>query len=300
MTARIPASEADSADGLHLVLDPTAATDVLRELPSGRNLLAVLYERSADAWRRQWRTEVGPRPAQQGLIEVTELTRRSATATTPTPTTQVLPDENVALTTAERPLSGEMLSETINQYLDGWATGEATTTVFVDSLGALIEDTSVADAVDVVRSLSARVAAIDAVGYVCLDDTSADPAAVEAVLDAFETVRFDDSPTALEAYVLHLRREDPTSYGYLRRHWREARRGIETTDRTYPQARQLHDALDDPESSPRVLGTALRALVTLGVIDVWGDTVGANRYDLTAYDPDRLATLGAILDGQPA
>lgn len=296
MTARIPASEADTAEGLHLVLDPTAATDVLRELPSGRNVLAVLYEQSADAWRRRWRTEVGRRPAQQGLIEVTELTRRTATAA---PTTQVLPENNVALTTAARPLAAETLSETVDQYLDGWADSESPTTVFVDSLGAVIDDTSVADATDVVRSLATRVAAIDAVGYVCLDDASTDPATVEAVLDAVETVRFDDSPTALEAYVLRLRREDPTSYGYLRRHWQTARRGIEATDRTYPQARQLHDVLDEPEASPRALGTALRALVTLGVIGVWGDTVGANRYDLTTYDPDRLSTLGAVLDRQP-
>lgn len=300
MTASTPADEADPAEGLHLVLDPTAATDVLGELPSGRNLLAVLYEQSADTWRRRWRTEIDCRSAQQGLIEVTELTRGTATATaTTTPTTQVLPGEDVALTTAERPLAAETLSETLNQYLDGWADSASPTTVFVDSLQAVIDDTSVADATDVVRSLSARVAAIDAVGYVCLDGASADPATVEAVLDAFETVRFDDSPAAIGAYVRRLRREDPTSYGYLRRHWRLVRRGIEATDRTYPQARQIHALLDEPDASPRELGTALRALATLDVIDVWGDTVGANRYDLTTYDPDRLATLGAVLERQP-
>lgn len=295
MTARTPAPEADDPHGLHLVLDPTAATDLLREHPPGRNVLAVLYEQSADAWRRRWRTEVGWRPVQQGLIEVTELTRRTATAG---PTTQVLPDRNVALTTAERPVGAETMSETMNQYLDGWADSDARTVVFFESLETLIEDTSIAAAADVLDALSERVAAIDAVGYVCLDDATVDPATIDGVIDAFEAVHFDESPTALAAQIHRLRRGDPTSYGYLRRHWSEARRGLEATNRTYPQARQIHETIEEPEATPRALGTTLGALVRLGVIDVWGETVGANRYDLTEYDADRLSTIGRILERQ--
>lgn len=96
--------------------------------------------------------------------------------------------------------------------------------------------------------------------------------------------------------VEHLRQVNPTNFGYLRSHWREARRGLEAIDMTYPQSKQVHDAIPDPETTPRMLGAALQAFVELGALDVWGDTVAANRYDMTAYDPERAAVVGRVLD----
>ncbi|MFB6194339.1 MAG: hypothetical protein ABEI75_04675 [Halobaculum sp.] len=94
----------------------------------------------------------------------------------------------------------------------------------------------------------------------------------------------------------YLRTVDPTNFGYLRSNWREARRGLEAVEMTYPQSKQVHDAIPDPETTPRTLGAALQALVELGGLDVWGDTVAANRYDMTAYDPERVAAVGAAID----
>lgn len=94
----------------------------------------------------------------------------------------------------------------------------------------------------------------------------------------------------------HLRTVDPTNFGYLRSNWREARRGLEAVEMTYPQSKQVHDAIPDPETTPRTLGAALKGLVELGALDVWGDTVAANRYDMTAYDPERTAAVGAAIE----
>lgn len=94
----------------------------------------------------------------------------------------------------------------------------------------------------------------------------------------------------------YLREADPTNFGYLRRHWEEARAGLEAVEMTYPQAKQVHAALPESETTPRTLGAALGGLVELGALDVWGDTVAANRYDLTAYDPERVAAIGDVID----
>ncbi|MBP1924025.1 hypothetical protein J2751_003073 [Halorubrum alkaliphilum] len=94
------------------------------------------------------------------------------------------------------------------------------------------------------------------------------------------------------AAVDRLRREDPTTFGYARRNWTEAQRGIESCTRNYPQAKQIHSSLSAPETTPRMLGATLSGLVTLDVLDTWGDTVGPTRYDLTEYDPSRMASVG--------
>ena len=53
--------------------------------------------------------------------------------------------------------------------------------------------------------------------------------------------------------------------------------------------------LSEPETTPRTLGMTLSGLVTLGVLQTWGETVGPTRYDLTAYDPGRMWAVGAAL-----
>ncbi|WP_239638680.1 MULTISPECIES: hypothetical protein [Halorubrum] len=93
-----------------------------------------------------------------------------------------------------------------------------------------------------------------------------------------------------------LAREDPTTFGYVRRHWAEAKRGIEACDRNYPQSKQVHAALADPETTPRTLGATLSGLVTLGALDTWSETVGPTRYDLTAYRPDRAWAIGVAVE----
>ncbi|MFB6244147.1 MAG: hypothetical protein ABEH80_08590 [Halobaculum sp.] len=99
-----------------------------------------------------------------------------------------------------------------------------------------------------------------------------------------------------ETGVTQLREDDPTNFGYLRSNWREARRGLEAVDMVYPQSKQIHDAIPNPDTTPRTLGAALQAFVELGALGVWGDTVAANRYDMTGYDPEMVAAIGRAVE----
>lgn len=93
-----------------------------------------------------------------------------------------------------------------------------------------------------------------------------------------------------------LREECPTNYGYLVRQWSVVREGIEETEQNYPSAKQIHGSIPDGDSTPRTVGPALKALDSLNVIGLWSESVGANRYDLTAYDPRRADVLDDLLD----
>ena len=99
-----------------------------------------------------------------------------------------------------------------------------------------------------------------------------------------------------ETGVTQLREDDPTNFGYLRSNWREARRGLEAVDMAYPQSKQIHEAIPDPDTTPRTLGAALQAFVELGALGVWGDTVAANRYDMTGYDPEMISAIGRAVE----
>lgn len=93
-----------------------------------------------------------------------------------------------------------------------------------------------------------------------------------------------------------LRKECPTNYGYLVRQWTVVREGIEETEQNYPSAKQVHGAIPDGDSTPRTVGPALKALDSLDVIGLWSESVGANRYDLTSYDPKRADVLDDLLE----
>lgn len=99
-----------------------------------------------------------------------------------------------------------------------------------------------------------------------------------------------------ETGVTQLRDDDPTNFGYLRRHWREARRGLEAIDMVYPQSKQIHEAIPEADTTPRTLGAALQAFVELGALGVWGDTVAANRYDMSGYDPEMIGAIGQAVE----
>ena len=270
-----------------LSLSPGQFPTAFCEGISSTNLVSVLYDNGPDEWRRKWRTEFGREPRREAMIDVSDMTRGAAA------TSQPIPRRDIALTTLERPLSGETLVETVESYLLN--PGPADTMVYVDDLGALAEDVGrselvavVADLVDVVERIDGRLV-LD-VGEVGLPKPLVDQ--LREAVDVVHCVVDDD----LEHAVSQLQDRDPTNYGYARRHWREACEGIEGCNRNYPQSKQIHESIAEPETTPRTLGATLQALVDLGVIDTWSETVGSTRYDLTAYDADRLAEVGVVLD----
>jgi len=123
----------------------------------------------------------------------------------------------------------------------------------------------------------------------CSVNAGTDPA-LASLFDMADVISGGHPATA--NHIDRLRRDDPTTFGYLRRHWAEAQRGIEECDRSYPQSKQVHAVLTDPKTTPRTLGATLSGLVTLGALETWSKTVGATRYDLTAYHPERLWDVG--------
>lgn len=285
-------NEAERPGG-HLVLDAGRYPSAFRHRTPGANVLAVLFTQTADAWRSTWRREVGWKPRREALITATDFTRSTSTAGTPR--TQMLPHRNIALTSLERPVDADTLTRTILEFLTG--TQDHETIVFVDALDELICDSTPKEVTTTVETLSDEFEALGVSGYFEVDTDCVPEAILEDLTSAVHHVHGTERDRDdVARQVAALKRDDPTNYGYAAQHWQEAKRGIETCSRNYPQARQIHDAIDDPETTPRTLGATLKAFVTLDVIDTWGDTVGATRYDLTVYDPDRVERVGAALE----
>lgn len=264
-------AEVEPGDGyLHSDLE-----SLERALPPGGDHVAVLTEQRVDEWFGRLRGLAQP-PETQQFISVGD-TVRGATATG----TQRLPGRPLSITPVERPLDVEtFLAELSDQF-----TG-TNGVLMLDDLSFLTDETE--DPGAVFDRMLETAAQAGATVHAVLPE---DPGAVAALNRRLEP--FDETVTRplIDAAIAYLRETDPTNHGYLRTNWREARSGIEQVEMCYPQASQVHDALSDPETSPRTLGAALGALVKLGVIDVWGETIAANRYDLTDYDPQRMAAV---------
>lgn len=263
----------------------------LRERAAGRNVLAVLTDSSADEWHRRWQRSTAT-AEQLALVECYDLARSAATRE---PETRVVSDE-LAMTTVQRPVDADLLADVLGRFLDGWEPGRAETLVYVESIDDLVTDAGREELRDLFEELVKRTRSTGSGMVVTVDP---EPAAARAAVE-FETLLADrvGSPTPsaeATAAVQRLRAADPTKFGYFRRYWREALRALDRVDRAYPQASQLHDAVET-ELSPRMLGAALSGLAWLDAISLRGNTNGANRYDRQSYDPEYAARLGLAVE----
>ncbi|WP_117595271.1 DUF7504 family protein [Haloprofundus halophilus] len=266
--------------GLHLrrAEDEAPLPSTLTRTPSV-DVVAVLTETTPDEWLDRWRTEVGPEPAGQTILAIDETTRSTA-ASTPSPSVF----GGTSLTNTSAPVSPEVVADTLETALARPAS-ERLLFVWIESLTPLLEGNSATPLLRTLHKLAER----DTVLGIC----HAEDGAVDAsVAELFDSV---DVAEPMSTRIDRLRAENPTNFGYLRRHWRDAKRAIEQSTRSYPQARQLHAGLGETETTPQSLGVALQALVELGVIELWNDTVGSNRYDLTTYDAELLGAVGESL-----
>ena len=259
------------------------------------DFVSLLYNSTPEEWRRTWRTELGSTPQRELVCNVAAVAR-GATASSAgggTASTQVLPDRNLALRTFERPVDASKFVDVVTASLGDRGSGEVV--VYLDALAELASDSGLADTVAALERL--RDALPPAGIVVCrIDGDAVDHGSFERFAELADDVVGERPEIGITEAVDRLRRVDPTNFGYARRHWREAGRAIDRSGRSYPKAKQLHGHLTDPETTPRTLGATLKALVDLGVIDVWSETVGPTRYDLTAYDAERLHEAGKELD----
>ncbi|MFB6236515.1 MAG: hypothetical protein ABEH81_13680 [Halopenitus sp.] len=277
----------------HLLLEPDEPTSGLQQTGGNSgDLIAVLYGQSADEWQRRGPNEAAPNPRREVLIDVVDVARGAAAAGSPA--TQVIPGRDIALRTMERPVDPDDVIESICSYLDTETADEAT--IYVDDLGGLVEDVGADQAVETIESVTDRIRTVGARGIFALDPETVPSEIVDRLRAAVDKTHGDENTDPDRDAIERLREEEPTNFGYARGHWREARAGLEHCSRNYPQARQIHEAIDDPATTPRTLGAALKALVTLGVLDTWSENVASTRYDLTAYDPKRMEKVGAALD----
>lgn len=263
----------------------------LRAEAAGHNVLAVLTETDADEWHRRFQRSTAT--AQQvALVECYDIAR-GATATSPD--TRVI-SEDLVMSTVQRPVEADVLFSVLDRFLDGWEHGDAGTLLYIDSLDGLMTDMDRTAARDLFDRLLDRTRSAGS-GIVAAVDPEPDAARVTVEFerrfaDAVGTPNPEPQPTAT---VRRLREADPTKFGYFRRYWRDAIRALDTADRTYPQAKQLHDAVET-EVSPRMLGAALSGLAWMDAISLRGNTNGPNRYDRSSYDPEFAARLGIAVE----
>jgi len=246
-------------------------------------VISLLFGTGIEEWRRGWQSSLGSEPSKEAIVSVSDTTR-GATATT-----QVVPGQRLAYTMLDASATVDRVVEAVSTHLDD-AEGQ-TPSIIVDDITPVLSDrgiTATRSLLAALRNLAEDTTII--VGCSYLPEVAAD---IGSLFDPTNDVGMVDHPVA--DAVDRLQREDPTTFGYVRRHWAEARDGIEQCTRNYPQARQVHASLVDPETTPRTLGATLSGLVRLGVLDTWGETVGPTRYDLTAYDPDRMWVVAAVL-----
>ena len=255
----------------------------VRDGASSGGVISVLFGTGIEEWRRGWRGSPSSGPAREAIVSAGDTTR-GATATT-----QIVPGRRLAYTVLDASATLDDVADAVSTHV-GDAEGELPSMI-VDDITPVLTDRGVS----ATRSFIASLRELPAVGEIVVGCSYRPEAATEirSLFDPMEDVERVDHPVA--GTVDRLRRDDPTTFGYVRRHWAEAREGVERCTRNYPQSRQVHAALPDPETTPRTLGAALSGLVRLGVLDTWGETVGSTRYDLTAYDPDRMWVVGAVL-----
>lgn len=261
----------------------------VRDGEVGEQVVSLLFGTGIEEWRRGWRRSVGTRPDREAIVSASDLTRGAATAT------QVVPDRGLAYTVLGATVDIEQILKAVTGHVADARGLELT--VIIDDIEPFLAEHG-QDAVDeLLDGLRERLGDCRSTVVVGCSFTEGTAASVASAFDPLDVEAIDHSVTAaLDA----LRRDDPTTFGYVRRHWAEARRGIERCERNYPQAKQVHTVLSEPETTPRTLGTALSGLVSLGVVDTWSETVGPTRYDLTAYRPARMWAVGATLtvDGE--
>ncbi|MFC5136248.1 MULTISPECIES: hypothetical protein [Haloferacaceae] len=263
----------------------SAGPPSVRDGGTGRPVVSILFETDLETWRRTWSERAGEPPRREAVVVASDHSRGAAA----TATTQVLPERKVAYTVLGSDAGTDRVLETVSGMLTEFDGSEPR--VILDDLASFAVTRGAGDAADAVERIATETAAVNGsvtIGWSLSAESAAAMSTVLGRADSIEGV--DPEPMAA---IGRLQREDPTTFGYTRRYWPEAQRGIECCSRNYPQSKQVHAVLSNPETTPRTLGATLSGLVSLEVLDTWTDTVGSTRYDLTAYDPSRMAAIGA-------
>ncbi|WP_435098816.1 DUF7504 family protein [Halorubrum sp. N11] len=248
-------------------------------------VISVLFGTGMEKWRREWGRANGTVPDREAVVSVSDLARGTAA------TTQLVPDRRLAYTVLGAGADVERILDVVGDHVADARGVEPA--VIIDDIEPLLAERGRDAVIALVDGVCAQFDDHEGTVVIGCSFTQRTAPVVASLFDPVDDVdRIDHS---IAAVLDKFRRDDPTTFGYVCRHWAEARVGIEQCERNYPQAKQVHAAISEPETTPRTLGMTLSGLVTLGVLDTWSETVGPTRYDLTAYSGARLWALGATV-----
>lgn len=96
--------------------------------------------------------------------------------------------------------------------------------------------------------------------------------------------------------LVEIRQENPQKIGYLKRYWKDAKRGLDNTGKNYACVRHILQNVGDSQISTQGLGKTLTILTELGVLNIHSQRSNATIYDLTTYRPDRLTAVGNYIE----
>jgi len=263
----------------------TEGGPTVRDRSSPEHVVSVLFGTDLEEWRRGWQSAAAGEPRRETIIVASDHSRSAVAGTS----TGVVPNRGLAYSVLGPNPDGDRVLTAVSEALSEFP-GEAPTVLiddlepFAARIGAMAAGKVAARIADVTTGLGGSLS----IGCSLTPETVSSLVPLGDVADRV----LGTDPEAIAA-VERLHQTDPTTFGYTRRYWAEAQRGIEACSRNYPQSKQVHAALSEPDTTPRTLGATLSGLVSLDVLDVWGETVGPTRYDLTVYDRARLAAIGS-------
>lgn len=262
----------------------------VRDGPAPKQVVSVLFDTGIEEWRRGWRSSTGSMPIREAIVSASDLTRGAAA------TTQIVPNGQLAYTVLGTSVEVDRVITAVSDHLTG--VDDTDVHVVVDDVRSFLTNRGISAAERLVAGLRDELPA--SVGDITLG-CSIGPNTDLELVSLFESVDVvEGSNPAVVENINRLHQADPTTFGYVRRHWAEAQRAIDACNRNYPQAKQIHAVVSDAETTPRTLGATLSGLVQLGVLETWSETVGPTRYDLTAYRPERLWDVGVAFTASPS
>ena len=152
--------------------------------PEDAQFLSVTLDGTPDEKLEHWRAEVGPLPADAGVISVGEATRSAAAAQSPTG-----PGPSpVSIDTVADPSDLTGIAMAIGAYLDAWADDDATPVVCFESITSLLFHADEARVFRFLHSTTGRLREIGAVAHYHLDPAAYEQSTINMFSALFDAV----------------------------------------------------------------------------------------------------------------
>ncbi|MFB6146384.1 MAG: hypothetical protein ABEJ08_01695 [Halobacteriaceae archaeon] len=154
--------------------------------PAATNLLGVTIGTAVDEWLSVWRSRAGDvDPARIGVVAAGDQVRRTATAGG---SGRADPTAGVSIETVTDPRDLTGIGVSVEKFLDAWADAPGRIVADVDSVTALLAETSLERVFRFLHVLTGRFTAADAVAHFHLTRDAHDEETVATLLPLFDAV----------------------------------------------------------------------------------------------------------------